>query len=431
MFGTDQTAAALAFVAFGANFLGTALLLLFNPGSRSVRWYVLFALSQLVWLFLQGLLLSGALSEAWWGVYAMNVHMMPAFFFAAVLVQRFDPGWKHLLPIAAGIVAALIMGDHMAPPLMGVWHAAMWGLPAILYRRGTTRQVSTDVRLRTILSGIIPVAVLASILSGGQFVLFVLPLLTIGVQLLIFTGVVYHRFYDIEIRAARTSELATAAAEQDRLALLGELSATIAHEVRNPLTGVRSLTQLLADPGVDDDTRRRYTAIILEEIARLDRIVGNLTGLAKRSASAAPLTEVAVRPLFEDLVMLVEPRARRGGVTLQCGAGDVTVRTQRDALAQALLNLLLNAVAQAPEGSAVHLDARRENGATVVSVRDHGPGVPADMRQRIFEPFHTAGGVGLGLTVVRRLADEHGWRVAVTAADGGGACFHITLPGTS
>jgi signal transduction histidine kinase len=266
------------------------------------------------------------------------------------------------------------------------------------------------------------------VLAQGAFVLIILPVLVVTVLLLIFMGVVNHRFYDIEVRASRTGDLAAAAAEHDRLALLGELSATIAHEVRNPLTGIRSLTQMIAEPTVEDEKRVRYAGVILDEVARLDRIVGNLTDLARRSSIGTARTAATeLDPLFEDLRLLVDARARRAGVSVRIEPGAQIVHAPREALAQALLNLLLNAIAHAPADSTVTLRSTLDNGVTM-SVSDEGPGVPDAERDRIFEPFHTRGGTGLGLTVVRRLADEHNWNVKVANADSGGAVFSIQVP---
>ena len=110
------------------------------------------------------------------------------------------------------------------------------------------------------------------------------------------------------------------------------------------------------------------------------------------------------------------------------GAG-VSAPAAREPLAQALLNLLLNALAHAPEGTAVELRARETADAVELTVRDHGPGIPPEARERIWEPFHSgSGGTGLGLAVVRRLAREHAWKVEVGDAPGGGAEFRLTLP---
>ncbi|HUF50911.1 MAG TPA: HAMP domain-containing sensor histidine kinase [Longimicrobiales bacterium] len=432
MVSHDTAAGVIAFVALGANFMAMALLLLFNPRSRAIRWFTLFNLAQLLWLSLQGLLILFQLEPAWWQIYQIVVHMLPALFFAAMLVQRApERQWRPYLPIAAALATLMIVDDPLLSRFSIVWHSVMWGTPAFLYARQPWRRHDSRSgrRLGAMLGGIVPLAVLGAILLEGGFVLFVLPLMTVLIQLLLFYGVVYHRYYDIEVRAARTGELAAAAAEQDRLALLGELAATIAHEVRNPLTGIRSLTQMIAAAPVDDERRGRYTGVILDEITRLDRIVGNLTDLARRSAAGtAAASATALAPLFEDLCMLIEPRAQRAHVTLAADAADVTVHTSRDALAQALLNLLINAVAHSPPHGAVHLSAARARDAVTVTVRDQGPGVAAADRARIFEPFHSHGGTGLGLPVVRRLADEHGWTVHVADAPGRGAEFCIAIP---
>lgn len=426
-------AAIISFAAAGAIFMAATLLLLFNPGSRALRWYALFATSLIVWLAMQGAFLLQLLDPWWWRVYGANVHLMPALFFASRIAdQQPRRAWLPVLPVVAGAALLPVIGDPMDTPLSLAWHVAAWGTPGLLYLRDAHKpRTSLGARLLGTMLGFgVPVIVLGSIVLRSDFVLYVLPVLTVLIHFLVFIGVVHHRYYEIEVRAARGGELAAAAAEQDRLALLGEIAATVAHEVRNPLTGIRSLTQQLAEAPPDDERRSRYTAVILDEIARLDRIVGNLTDLARRNsrlgAGGGGATSLAT--LFEDLAMLVEPRARRRNVRVLAETADCAVRAPREALAQALLNLLLNAIAHAPEHTAVRLSAARDaEGGVAIRVRDHGPGIPSDRRADIFEPFSTSGGTGLGLAVVRRLAAEHGWRVEVDDAPGGGAEFRMTL----
>jgi signal transduction histidine kinase len=257
-----------------------------------------------------------------------------------------------------------------------------------------------------------------------------MPLAMVWIQALVFVGVARLRFYDIEVRASRTGEIAAAAAEQERLAVVGELAASLAHEIRNPLTGVRSLAQRLAEDDVEEAKRRRYAGVILEEVGRVERLVANLLGIARRAPRhEAGDARTPLAPLFEDLALLVGGRAEKSRIRLVAEAGAVSAPAAREPLAQALLNLLLNALAHAPEGTSVELRARETADAVEVSVRDHGPGVPAEERERIWEPFHSgSGGTGLGLAVVRRLAREHEWKVEVGDAPGGGAEFRLTLP---
>jgi signal transduction histidine kinase len=442
--GLQQIGAAASLIALGATFIGTTLLLLFNPGSRAVRWYAAFNVNLMLWLGLQAAaLLTNRVPHSMMEL-RFAVHMLPAMFLATSIAHARLRAWVPAVPILLGLILFPVM-DSLGWRVAQVWHIVAWCAAAGVYtvrslrgrgrgqgrgrRMGGERRGRNERTLELVLSGFVPIGVIGAILAQGSFVIVVLPMLTIVIMLLIFSGVVFHRYYDIEIRAARTGDLATAAAEQDRLALLGELSATIAHEVRNPLTGIRSLTQMMAEPDVNEQKRIHYADVILGEVTRLDRIVGNLTDLARRSGRGGTQpADAALSALFDDLRLLVEARAQRSGVTIEVDETDSVVHVSREALAQALLNLLLNAIAHAPADTTVRLAAARNGSAHIVTVSDEGPGVPADERERIFEPFNTRGGTGLGLTVVKRLADEQGWTIRVEDAPGGGARFSLILP---
>jgi signal transduction histidine kinase len=439
----EPYAAIIAFTALGANLLGTGLLILINPRSRAVRWHAAFMFWIVAWLALQGWLALGAVSSTTLLAYLWVVHLMPTFFLADALVDTYGAPLRIvLLPIVAGLLTAGFLNPVDGRGYAIAWQVLFWGSGALVHfrhrsearRRGGAFEAG-EAALKVVLLIVVPIAVVGVILLGGVFLLYALPLLTIVIQFLIFIGVIRHRFYDIEVRAARTGEIAAQGAEQARLALLGELSATLAHEIRNPLTGMRSLTQRLARGDVDDARAARYADVILGEIGRLDRIVGNLLDLSRRSVvdTGAP-AHTELRSLFEDLQLLLDGRARRAQVAIDVqAASDVVAAVPRDALAQALLNLLLNAVAHSPAGGRVRLEARPlPDGAVEIRVTDSGPGVPLDDRERIFEPFHTGGtGAGLGLAVVRRLARELDWQIGVRDGAGGGACFHLRVPGVA
>jgi signal transduction histidine kinase len=435
-------AAMIAFAAFGAHLLGTGLLILINPRSRAVRWHAAFTFWIMAWLAMQGWFTLGLGHAGMLRGYGWVVHMMPTFFLAAALVETRNAGNGLILAvIAAGVVTADVLNPVTGGAGSIAWQVLTWGSASVLHFRDRTKQerqrrtrAGGELSLQLALLVIVPIAVIGVVVLSGSFVLYVMPLITIAIQFLIFIGVVHHRFYDIEVRAARSGEIAAEAAGQDRLALLGELSATLAHEIRNPLTGMRSLAQRLAEPHVDDDRRTRYAGVIMGEIERLERFVGSLLDLGRRSVvrdgapSATPL-----EPLFEDLALLMEARARRAQVTLEQDAAGLVAAAPRDALAQSLLNLLINALSHTPAGGRVKLSAvRLGDGLLEVRVTDTGPGVPAEQRQHIFEPFHTRGlGAGLGLAVVRRLARELDWHVGVDDAPGSGACFHLRIPAAS
>ncbi len=432
-------AALVAYLALGANLLGTGLLLQIQPRSRAVRWHAAFSFWVMAWLGLQGWTLLYPATPAVYWLYGWVIHLMPAFFLAAALVDtRGVRNRTALAVIGLGLVTAPWINPLASRGLAVAWQAIMWTVPAALhfgFRRSPmpprdSRQAGKNA-LNVAFFVIVPVAVVGVIVLRGGFLLYAMPLITVLIQFLIFHGVVHHRFYDIEVRAARSGELATRAAEQERLALLGELSATLAHEIRNPLAGIRSLAQRLGEPELDNGKRARYADVILGETGRLDRIVGNLLDAARRNAFQAVQGELTpLAPLFDDILLLVDTRARRAGITLVREDTDLYAAAPRDALAQALLNLALNAIAHTPAGGRVELGARPDGTNIAIHVRDTGPGVPRDDRERIFEPFHSRGiGAGLGLAVVRRIARELDWDVKVDDADGGGAVLTLIVPG--
>lgn len=448
---TQWVPAALAFAAFGANLLTGGLLLLFNPHSRGVRWYVLFVAAICAWLLGQGVFYADATPHHAWSLLRSGaVLAMPALFFAAALAEcspRYARFRFLVILLCIGALPLLLPAltgsgtTRVTSAAIWIWQIAGWGGGSFVhYRadwRADRRGIAGSRSLRTMVGIFLllaPLTVIAAqVVGSDDFFSWVMPPLTIVIQFMIFVGVTRLRFYDIEVRASRSGGIATQAAETERLAVLGELAATVAHEVRNPLTGMRSLAQRIADDEVDADRRRQYATVILEEIARVERMVSNLLDVARRSpVRGLPASKVELDSLFGDLALLTAVQAKQAGVTVQARANAVGVNVARHALAQALLNLLINAIAHSPAGSAVVLSARRADGAVEIAVSDAGPGVPLADRERIFEPFHTtrADGSGLGLAVVRRLASELDWKIDVRAAQGGGAEFVLRIPDT-
>ena len=190
-----------------------------------------------------------------------------------------------------------------------------------------------------------------------------------------------------------------------------------------------ALVKRLADDTVDEEKRKSYARVILDETQRVEDIVTSLLNLTKGMANQdSEKTPTELATLFADLALLMTRRAEEGGITIEVDANDITVLASRDALSQALLNLLLNALRHTPEGGRVSLLADRNGDSVDILVRDSGPGIPYDERDQVFEPFHTtSGGSGLGLAVVRRLAREQGWRISVGDSPTGGAEFCVRI----
>jgi signal transduction histidine kinase len=219
----------------------------------------------------------------------------------------------------------------------------------------------------------------------------------------------------------------TRAALHARDERLQMMLAGIAHEVRNPLGGLELYAGLLRDALAGQPDRLAEVARIERELAHLRTVVSEFLEYARRPG--IELASVPLRPLLEEVR---EMTAGPAGVSVVVEAPNgLVVRADAGQLRRALLNLARNAAA-AMQGRAgdVVLAASAAPGRVRLEVRDRGPGVPADLRDKIFTPFFTTRekGTGLGLAFVREIVRDHGGDVTVADAPGGGAVFRIELP---
>jgi two-component system sensor histidine kinase HydH len=226
-------------------------------------------------------------------------------------------------------------------------------------------------------------------------------------------------------RLARRAEGLQAAAERDRtLVSLGEMSAVLAHEIRNPLAALKGHAQLLVErlaaPGPDREKADR----LVHEIRRLERLVEDLLSFVRASrVTPAPVEPAAV---LRDAVNAVAPDR----VDVDASAAPSTWSLDAARLQLALANLLRNALEASPAGARVCVTAAVDGEGLVFRIRDQGPGLPPGDPERLFEAFHTTRvhGTGLGLAVARRIAELHGGRVTARTHPGGGAEFRIVIP---
>jgi two-component system, NtrC family, sensor kinase len=235
----------------------------------------------------------------------------------------------------------------------------------------------------------------------------------------------------LQLTNERLSRAQTELAAAERLATVGKLAAGVAHEVGNPLSGILGYLSLAQSRARGDPQLADFLQRIDAEVQRIDQIVRGLLDLgrsgkgATTSVNAASVVENAVRLLGKG------PDFQKVAVALEL-PGDAVVRAESGALAQVVINLLLNA-AQAMGGDGrILVRGERADGKLRLHVEDTGPGITADALPHLFEPFFTtkeAGqGSGLGLAISRHLVESMGGALVAGNRPGGGARFTVTLP---
>ena len=205
----------------------------------------------------------------------------------------------------------------------------------------------------------------------------------------------------------RERELASKLSREQRLAALGRVAAGVAHEVRNPLAGMKLRLDMLARTGNLDGAPREDVEVCLGEIARLNRLVESLLTVS-RAKTLTP-RELLLAELADARVARARAAADRAGVRL-LRRGEATASADPDALSAAIDNLLRNAIEASPRGATVLVDVGVDRGVVVVDVIDAGPGIPEARRAELFEPFFTTkpDGTGLGLWISRLLLEAKG-----------------------
>ena len=216
----------------------------------------------------------------------------------------------------------------------------------------------------------------------------------------------------------------------DHFEQVAELSAGLAHELRNPLAALRSAAEQLTEVSWSDPVDARLARIVIREADRLDRLVGDFLNFAR--VGQGQVAQHSLHRLVDDAVQVAAPVAAERGVKLALSAPEANILTDADLVHRVLSNLVLNAVAFAPSGSTVDVEASIDGRRAVFRVRDRGPGVPATDRSRIFRPFVTSrpDGIGLGLAIAARAAAMLGGSLSVADPEDGepGAVFVFLVP---
>ncbi|MES3034334.1 MAG: ATP-binding protein [Gemmatimonadota bacterium] len=223
--------------------------------------------------------------------------------------------------------------------------------------------------------------------------------------------------------------------QAETMSTMGRLAARIAHEINNPLAGIQSAFLLIKDAIPPTHPHIKYVGAIEREVQRISQVTRQLYETYRPETESS--THAPVQTVVGDAVAFLEQVNRNAGVSISVELGGVAavVRLSDSILRQCIYNLVQNAIEASPPGSRVVVSGAIVGREFVLRVRDQGPGVPSDLRESIFDPFVSTkpsqlstGGMGLGLSLVRRAVDAAGGSIEVIDADGGGAEFIARIP---
>lgn len=215
-----------------------------------------------------------------------------------------------------------------------------------------------------------------------------------------------------------------------RLSAMGEMAASLAHQLRTPLATALLYTANLTKKNLADDDRVRFAEKSLARLKHLERLIQDMLLFVR--GGRADEEEVAVSALLAELGQVIEPQLQQHGMAfvMADNASGAVLAGSRKALAGALLNLLENAMQACTPGGEIRLGAQDNADRVLITVADNGRGMDASTLERLFQPFFTtrAEGTGLGLAIVRSVVETHGGRIEVRSESGKGSEFSVWLP---
>jgi PAS domain S-box-containing protein len=238
----------------------------------------------------------------------------------------------------------------------------------------------------------------------------------------------------VQERTARLRQLEQRQRQMEKLAALGQLAAGVAHEINNPLAGIRNAFELFKSAVSPEDENFELLELIDREIERISGIVLQMYQLYRRSP-ARP-SEFSMARILGEVIALLENVAKKRGVHLICdlGSRSANVFLTEGEVKQILYNLIRNALQASPEDEAVSVRLSHDDKEVTVHIQDRGPGIPEKILPLIFDPFFTTKhgsnepGMGLGLSVSRSLIDAMGGRIEVSSGKNKGAEFSAVFP---
>ncbi len=238
-------------------------------------------------------------------------------------------------------------------------------------------------------------------------------------------------FQELEAFAQEVERSQNQLVQAEKMAAVGRLAASLAHEINNPLQAIQNSLHLALHNRLEDEQRRRFLEMAQQEVGRLVQIVRRMLDFYRPSTTMQP---VEINQPIEDAIAIASKRLQQTQINLVARlAPDLpAVLGATNQLTQVFLNLLINAIEAMPEGGTLWIGTAyyAERHQVVAAFRDSGKGIPAEIRERLFEPFHTSKrtGTGLGLAISYGIVERHNGVIEVESPPGGGATFIVRLP---
>ena len=240
-----------------------------------------------------------------------------------------------------------------------------------------------------------------------------------------------HLYEELREYVKRVEESQRALLQAEKMATVGRLTASIAHEINNPLQSVQNCLHLAGRDDLPEEKRKEYFNLSRVELDRLMTTVQRMLDFYRPAAASDP-ERVSLQEMLSHVLGLVAAQMRERGVEVQVSipANLPKIRAVSAQLQQVFLNLILNAYDAMPEGGVLKISAHKRKDKVQISFQDSGSGIPMEYRASIFEPFVSTkeGGTGLGLTVSYNIVSAHGGVLEYVSTDEPGACFRVTLP---
>lgn len=247
-------------------------------------------------------------------------------------------------------------------------------------------------------------------------------------------------------RTEKLSDLEKQLRQYDRLSVIGELTASLAHEVRNPLGSIRGAVEIMQDELPEAMKKSEFFRILIEETRRLNTVVENYLQYARRQAPEMKIFDI--KETIQNARILLSGQFTRNGHELNLELPDKScfIKGDPNQLWQILINLLLNADQAMPEEGEIlirltsddnesrkdehELQEQVHNAYYKLTVTDQGIGLTPEQIKEIFKPFFSSksGGTGLGLAIVKRIVDENNWLIEINSRPGEGTSFHLIIP---